>query len=930
MLSAGPGFPAPNRLTRALQGPQQIQVQGAGRTVQIIQQRLFQRCAGLFEPCSTSVPAGAGPLVQELGRLFEPAVCQRLVQFVETLLEFLRQRLAHLCGALCTAADLLRPGFVKQQRALFRRIMDFGEAVTAGSDALNGLDEQIRRHGLVEKAVETAGAKSIALFRPTVCGQCDHADRKTAAGLFANLLPGTMTVHVGHVQIHQDDVEVALRASLDGLEAAAGQFQPRCARRQCRPDEIAIDFVIVDGQHGKRADIDTVAGVHGAQYTPMLQQSRTLSRFVRRLMASAVLGLVAYATSTPAALQLDLQADATRFGGLSIERIEVRHRDGTEIEVAGLAHPAFGALGDVRATCRADSGVPCGAGALTWNPSADSALEMQFERSATAFRLHADGDSEVRVRWAGSDSARLEFTALALAGVPAGLRQAVGLSMLSGWVSGMLEYAGEVMRVELGIRELGFDTPDGRFAGAGLTFDLDAVWQASRERVQIEGKWTAGELLLGPAYLPPPVNPFSVELKALQVEDSAWRIERARMSGTDVFDIGLEGRITLGEAVRIDALDVDLAHAHLQSLWRRGLDSLAAARGWGQLQPGGRLEGRMRIENDALAGLGLRVAEAAVEDGAGRLDVQGLGAWVEWDAATESMKARASWEDARLFRIPLGAGAFELGSREDGTLALLEPFRLPVLDGALVVDRLEWRDWLEADRQLDLDARLEPVDMARLTGILGWTEFGGRISGRFPGIRLAGNAFDVQGGLDIDLFDGKARIEHLSVERPFGSLPALAADVEFEALDLEQVTGAFEFGRMLGRLSGYVRNLRLLDWQPVRFDAWFETLEDSPKRRISQKAVDSISTISGGGGAALSGTLLNFFEDFPYRKAGLGCLLENNICRMHGLRETEQGGYMILEGRALPHLDIVGYKRRVDWPRLLVQIAAATSSPSTR
>ncbi|HKL52907.1 MAG TPA: hypothetical protein VJ902_03035, partial [Wenzhouxiangellaceae bacterium] len=197
----------------------------------------------------------------------------------------------------------------------------------------------------------------------------------------------------------------------------------------------------------------------------------------------------------------------------------------------------------------------------------------------------------------------------------------------------------------------------------------------------------------------------------------------------------------------------------------------------------------------------------------------------------------------------------------------------------------------------------------------------------FPGIQVSGGVIEVQGGLDIDLFGGSARINDLSVERPFGSLPALAADLEFDALDLEQVTGAFAFGRMLGLLSGHVRNLRLLDWQPVQFDAWFETLDDSPEREISQKAVDSISSLSGGGSAAISGTLLRWFDDFPYRKAGLGCRLAANVCRMRGLRDAENGGYVILEGRLIPRLDIVGYQRRVDWPRLLAQLAAAAESP---
>jgi len=655
----------------------------------------------------------------------------------------------------------------------------------------------------------------------------------------------------------------------------------------------------------------------------MALKSRSLARLPA---AIAAVGLGAFGDSAGATLQVDLEAGTTHLGPLRLARVEVRQREQTEIAVSGIVHPELGALGDMRARCPTQGGQRCRTGTLTWASPDDAPREWSFQRSPTAIRLRNEDDAALRLQWAEPGSAMLDFHNLGLAELPVAIRKAAGLSALSGRLDGALEHTAAAVRAEVGIRNLGFDTPDGRFAGAGLAFDLDLHWQPAQGGLRADGEWKSGELLLGPAYLPAPDQTVKATLVATQLQASSWRIDRARLLGPDVLDFSATGRLRLADGISVGAMDFELANADLGTLWRQGLNSLAASQGWGQLQPAGRLQGRMRIETNTVRSLGLRLAEVVVEDDAGRLDLRGFGAWVEWNADEQTLEANASWSDARLFRIPLGASAVGFNSRDDGSLALTEPFRLPVLDGALVLERLRWRDWLSADRQLDLDARLEPVNLSRLTRTLGWTEFGGRISGRFPGVRLAGGAFDVQGGLNIDLFDGKARIEHLSIERPFGSLPALAADVEFDALDLEQITGAFEFGRMLGRLSGHVRNLRLLDWQPVRFDAWFETLEDSPERRISQQAVDSLSTISGGAGAALSGTLLNFFEDFPYRQAGLGCRLDNNVCRMHGLRETEQGGYMILEGRALPRLDIVGFKRRVDWPRLLAQIAAATAS----
>jgi len=629
------------------------------------------------------------------------------------------------------------------------------------------------------------------------------------------------------------------------------------------------------------------------------------------------------ANAAVAALKLDLEARGTRLGGLYIAHIEARQGDGADVRLAGITHAAAGPLGDLLVGCPAGPAVRCGDGTLHWHRPSGESMEWRFVRSSHALRF--DGRGRVDVQWPDRRSVMLDVQGLDPGLVPEGIRQAAGLSTLAGQIDGMFRYANGAMHANIEIGNLEFDSPDGRFAGAGIGLELDLDWQPSDAAMRVQSRWNAGEFLLGPVYLPPPGHPVALNLAATRLPDAAWRVDQARLAGRDMFDLQLAGRLELGQGLSIENMDVELAYADLQSLWRQGLASLAGAQGWGQLRPTGRLQGRMRVEHNAVASLGMQLSEAGIEDGAERIGISDLGAWVEWEADRKSLAANADWSGARLFRIPLGAAAVGVNSAGDGVLELTAPLRLPLLDGALVLEQLKWRDWTSARRQLDVDARLEPVDLGRLTRTLGWTEFGGQISGRFPGIRLSGNAIGVQGGLDLDLFGGTARVQHLSVERPFGTLPALAADIEFDALDLDQVTGAFEFGRMQGLLSGHVDNLRLLDWRPVAFDAWFETLDDSPGRRISQQAVDSISTISGGGAAALSGPLLGIFDDFPYRKAGLGCSLRNNVCHMRGLRDSDSAGYLILEGRSLPRLDIIGYQRRVDWPRLLSQLAAATA-----
>jgi hypothetical protein len=145
-------------------------------------------------------------------------------------------------------------------------------------------------------------------------------------------------------------------------------------------------------------------------------------------------------------------------------------------------------------------------------------------------------------------------------------------------------------------------------------------------------------------------------------------------------------------------------------------------------------------------------------------------------------------------------------------------------------------------------------------------------------------------------------------------------------IDLETLTRTFSFGKIEGTLEGRIDRLQMESWRPVAFDAEFATPEDDARRhRISQRAVDNISSIGGGGvGGALSRTFLRFFEDFPYDRLGIRCRLENGVCAMGGV-EPAGNGYYLVKGRFIPpRLDVIGYADRVDWNSLVSQIVAVT------
>jgi hypothetical protein len=217
--------------------------------------------------------------------------------------------------------------------------------------------------------------------------------------------------------------------------------------------------------------------------------------------------------------------------------------------------------------------------------------------------------------------------------------------------------------------------------------------------------------------------------------------------------------------------------------------------------------------------------------------------------------------------------------------------------------------------------------MDKLSLLLGWPELQGKLSGMIPKVSYAKEQISVDGALLLKLFDGTTVIKDLRLQQPFGSLPQLYANIDINRLDLQTLTNTFDFGTISGKLNGQIYNLRLSNWQPVQFDALFETPDEDPgRRRISQRAVNNISQVGGGPSAILSRGFMGLFEDFSYKKIGLSCRLMNSVCQMDGIEPTEQGYYIVKGGGLPPWINVVGYTRVVDWPELIARLKAVSHS----
>jgi hypothetical protein len=319
-----------------------------------------------------------------------------------------------------------------------------------------------------------------------------------------------------------------------------------------------------------------------------------------------------------------------------------------------------------------------------------------------------------------------------------------------------------------------------------------------------------------------------------------------------------------------------------------------------------------------------RFTDVRAVDTKARFTFAGLDGKLAWTRGAQARASEFGWTSGALFGIGLGAARFPLTSA-DGALALRAPVRVAALGGHLVLDRLRW----QAPRgtkgaEVGFGLSMEAMDLASLSQRLGWPAFTGTISGKIPAATLRNDVLTTDGGLEMQVFGGRVRFRELSMERPFGTLPTLSADVTFDDLDLEPLTAVIGFGSITGRLDGRMDRLRLVDWSPTAFEAWFETDPAwKGKKRISQRAVNDITSVGGGGVAGgLQAQALKLFDDFAYSRIGIGCTLRDGVCTMDGIGSAGDG-YIIVAGAGLPRIQVVGFRRKVDWPTLVARLRAA-------
>ncbi|MEP7242168.1 MAG: hypothetical protein ABI885_00630 [Gammaproteobacteria bacterium] len=481
------------------------------------------------------------------------------------------------------------------------------------------------------------------------------------------------------------------------------------------------------------------------------------------------------------------------------------------------------------------------------------------------------------------------------------------------------------INAEFRTTDLNFTNEESTVVAEKVATGLKVAAERTRTGYNIEARLdsTSGQALAGPVLLDFVVNPLKLETRG-QFAGETLTLDDIALFQKNLTEAHGHATVTLGETSTVTEGHVDVASLLFPAAYTSFMQIGLATTDFGQLKTTGIARGTIDIADNAVTTLKMQISNLAMEDAKGKFTMANVNAGLNWmaDASGPPEPSYISWTRAGAYGLTGGEARLDFLARGRG-FELTKPARLPIFDGAVLVNKLATHNLGAADAALEFDAKIEPISMPLISRAFGWPELQGQLSGSIPGLTYRNKVLSVEGDVAASVFDGTIVGRGFKLQDPFGPWPRLFADVTARRLDLSLVTRTFSIGSITGRLDMDLNALELFNWSPVAFDAkLYSTPGDKSKKLISQKAVTSISNVGGGGGgvtAALQSGVLRFFDDFRYDALGLTCKLENEVCLMGGI-EPAGIGYYIVKGKGLPRIDIIGNQGRVAWPQLVGQI----------
>lgn len=802
---------------------------------------------------------------------------------------------------------------------------------------------------LLQYLAEAGGQQLLAIARAYLGAGCyRHAIGRRRQGVASQRIEDLPGAAAGHAAIQQQQVEHFVAGAGQGGRSIDAGVRIGAQAAQAVAEVAAAGRIVIRDQDAQDAGAGTrhlFADIEGGKHDEIhvVQLSLAEWRDMRSISSHLLqcLCLLGLLSSMPARADLALSARQVSMPGVKLQDVTLQVGEdaggGLRLKLQA-ARADIAAMGWKRVGLSLDGNLQRdphlrwlldGALRLQGAPGgalSNATVSVVIDEGANTLQANIDQAKAVASAWMPLDQP--SHAQITLEKLPAGWLQGLLGTMWSGRATGgrldatlALDVRGKGIQSsgQFTLDDVGFDTPAGTLAGQGVDgagrIGIDTT--GGPARIDLDATLHGGELLLGPLYAKLPSHPVQLGLTAT-AKGGAFELGRLRVSDADALQ--LDGTLAFDAKGALSRLRLDRFQARFPAAYQRYGKAWLATMGLHDMRMDGNLSGTLDVREDGLHAFAFDTDGLDFADGDGRLAMSGLHGGMDWSIQGTRPATTLAWRQLLVYRMVNGAAQSRWQSSA-GTLSLQRPLDVPVLNGKLRVGDLDWRPAAAKGQRMTTSLTLTGVDMAAFSKAVGWPQFPGTLGGAIPSLRWVDNRFELGGGLSVNVFDGFIDITRLTLQEPFGASPVLTGDIQLRQLDLGALTSVFDFGNITGRLDGSVDKLRLVDWNPVAFDA--RLLADHGGR-ISQRAVNNLTSVGGGGMAAgLQGAVLKLFKTFGYKRIGLNCALQDSVCHMGGL-EPNGDGYTIVEGSGLPRLQVIGHQRNVDWPTLVRRLKAAT------
>lgn len=432
--------------------------------------------------------------------------------------------------------------------------------------------------------------------------------------------------------------------------------------------------------------------------------------------------------------------------------------------------------------------------------------------------------------------------------------------------------------------------------------------------------WQSGEVFWQPVYVANGGHRLTANGTMI---GEYLNVEAANLNVKNIGVFGMDGQMRLSD-YKIMVLNANIPNVDLHAAYPLLLKPFLDKTAFGNIEIEGRATLRLAVNDAALTSFDLRLDNVDIADKKQKFAFYKLNASIPWGFDTQQ-NVNLSYDSGEFLNLPLGKT--EIQAVVNRYSLISDNVNLPVLDGALRLSDVSAAR-IGGQWYWHLSAVLEPISMTDFSTKLNLPRMQGKASAEIPLVTYSNGLLITDGSVVLNVFSGTATVTQLTMKTPLGLTPKLNADIELRNLDLGDLTRTFSFGAIEGKLDGDIDDLELQNWKPVRFDA---TVQSSPGRypkKISQRAVENISALGGGGAAAaIQRSFLRFFKQFNYGKMGLSCRLRHDVCEMSGIESTAHG-YVIVKGSGIPAITVMGYNESVGWSELLARIKRVTDGNS--